>query len=202
MTLTIYGSPHSRTMRVLWTAAELDLTYEHIPLTWDDPYLKSPEFLRLNPAGTIPVIVDDGVVVAESMAINLYLAKRYGGEGLTSLYPTDAPIEAEIWRWSLWAQGHVEPWVQRDAHIQPLHAAAGALRFEVIARAMAQLERALDRGPWLAGGHFTVGDLNVAAVLSPSRAQAIDLNDFPNVSDWIARCYDRPAAQQTRRAFA
>ena len=68
MTLTIYGSPHSRTMRVLWTAAELDLTYEHIPLTWDDPYLKSPEFLRLNPAGTIPVIVDDGVVVAESMS--------------------------------------------------------------------------------------------------------------------------------------
>lgn len=201
MALTIYGSPRSRTMRVLWTAAELGLSYDHVPLAWDDPALKSPEFLRLNPAGAIPVIVDDGIALAESMAINLYLAKKYGSSGSEPLYPAAPAIEAALWRWSLWAQGHIEPWVQRDAHIQTLHAAAGALRAETIARALAPLERALQRGAWLAAEHFTVADLNVAGVLSPSRAQSIDFSDFPHVSDWLQRCYARPAAQATRRKF-
>jgi glutathione S-transferase len=60
MALTIYGSPRSRTMRVLWMAAELDLEFEHDPVAFDDPWLKSDEFLQLNPAGAIPTIEDDG----------------------------------------------------------------------------------------------------------------------------------------------
>jgi glutathione S-transferase len=76
MTLTIYGSPRSRTMRVLWAAAGLGLDCQHVPLAWDDPAFKSPEFLRLRPAGAVPVVVDDdGFALAESMAIILYLAK-------------------------------------------------------------------------------------------------------------------------------
>ena len=61
MALTIYGTPRSRTMRVLWLAEELGLQYEHRPLGWDDPFLKTDDFLRLNPAGAIPTIVDDGL---------------------------------------------------------------------------------------------------------------------------------------------
>ena len=75
MTLTIYGSPRSRTMRVLWAAAELGLDYVHVPVPFDDPQLKSAGFLRLNPAGAVPTIVDDGFALSESLAINLYLAK-------------------------------------------------------------------------------------------------------------------------------
>src|SRR5579863_1631918 len=71
MALTIYGTPRSRTMRVLWTAAELGLDYERVSLTVDDPWLKSPAFLAINPAGAIPAIVDEGFALAESMAINL-----------------------------------------------------------------------------------------------------------------------------------
>ncbi len=104
MALTIYGTPRSRAMRVLWTAAELGLDYAHVPVTVDDPWLKSPEFLTISPNGTIPAIVDDGFALAESMAINLYLTKRYG-EG--SLYPASLSGEADVWRWSLWAQGQL-----------------------------------------------------------------------------------------------
>jgi glutathione S-transferase len=78
MALVIYGSARSRTMRTLWLAAELGLDYEHAPLEWNDPYLKSPDFLRLNPGGAIPTIVDDGFALGESMATNLYLAKKHG----------------------------------------------------------------------------------------------------------------------------
>ena len=51
MTLVIYGSPSSRTMRTLWAAAELGRDVEHVPLEWDDPSLKAPEFLKLSPLG-------------------------------------------------------------------------------------------------------------------------------------------------------
>ena len=120
MTLTIYGSPRSRTLRVLWTAAELGLDYEHVPLAFDDPALKSAEFLKLNPAGAIPTIVDDdGFALSESLAINLYLAKTYGAG---SLYPPTPHGEAQAWRWTVWAQGHLEPWVQQEAPLAGLRA--------------------------------------------------------------------------------
>ena len=60
MALTLHGSARSRTLRVLWMAAELGLDYTHDPIAFDDPALKSPAFLRLNPAGAIPTIEDDG----------------------------------------------------------------------------------------------------------------------------------------------
>ena len=201
MALTIYGSPRSRTMRTLWAAAELDLTYVHVPLAWNDPALKGPKFLSLNPAGSIPTIVEDGFALAESMAINLYLAKKYGRAGAEPLYPGSPEGEAEAWRWSLWAQAHLEPWVQRDAKLAAMRAAVGEVA-EIMARAaLTTLDRTLSGRAWLVGGAFTVADLNVAGVLSPSRAERLDLQPHPNVGAWLARCYDRPAARATRARF-
>ena len=201
MALTIYGSPRSRTMRVLWTAAELSLAYEHIPLSWDDPALKAPAFLKLNPAGTIPVIVDDGFALAESLAINLYLARTYGASGAAPLWPEDLRAQADAWRWSLWAQGHLEPWAQGDVRTAPLHEAAGALMLAMAQPGLAHLEDVLANRSWLIGDHFTVADLNVCAVLSPSRTARLDLEPFPVLRHWLARCYARPAAVETRRRF-
>jgi glutathione S-transferase len=202
MPLTIYGSPRSRTMRVLWMVAELGVAFEHVPLEWSDPALKSPEFLRINPAGAIPAIVDDGFALAESMAIALYLAKRYGAVREEPLYPASLAAEADAWRWSLWAQQHLEPWVQRDAALAPARAALGDHAEAAIARALAVLERALAERAWLLGAHFTVADLNVAGVLSPSRAEHLELAPVPRVRDWLARCYGRPAATAARNLFA
>jgi glutathione S-transferase len=202
MALTIYGSPRSRTMRTLWAAAELGLTYTHVPLAWDDPALKEPEFLRLNPAGTIPTIVDDDFALGESLAINLYLARKFGADGATPLYPGGSRIEAEVWRWSLWAQGHLEPWVQRDARFGAMRTSAADVLEAAIRAGLATLERGLSGREWLVGEHFTVADLNVAAVLSPSRACHLDLTRHPQTAAWIARCYDRPAARATRRRFS
>jgi glutathione S-transferase len=201
MALTIYGSPRSRTMRVLWIAAELGLAYEHVPLAWDDPALKAPDFLKLNPAGTIPVIDDDGLVVSESMAICLYLAKAYGADGPAPLYPRAPRDEAEVWRWSLWAQGHLEPWVQRDMRMNDLRAAANAAVTAMTAEPLALLDRVLSKRDWLVGGHFTVADFNVCSVLSPSRTAALDLSPHATLRRWLARCHGRPAALAARARF-
>jgi glutathione S-transferase len=198
MALIIHGSSRSRTMRVLWMAAEVGVEFEHVAVAFDDPKLKSPEFLALNPAGAIPTIEDDGFALPESLAINIYLAKRYG---LGRLYPTALEDEAQVWRWSLWAQGQLEPWVLRDALLLKLRAALAEHTAPMIAAALATLNRALAGRSWLVGGAFSVADLNVAAVLSPSRAEHLDLAPYQHVADWLARCYARPAALATRAKY-
>ena len=202
MALIIYGSPRSRTMRTLWAAEELGLEYELRPIGWDDPKLKEAQFLAINPAGTIPAIVDDGFALSESLAINLYLARKYGGAGEAALYPVDPEGQARTWRWSLWAQGSLEPWVQRDVlwrqALAPIREAAAPL----LDRALAVLDGELCRSVWLIADRFTVADLNVAAVLSPSRASELELSPYPAVQDWLARCYDRPAARAVRARYA
>src|SRR5258706_13150166 len=88
--LTIYGVYRSRASRNLWLADELGIPYKHVPVMQtyrlakpDDPsaplHTRSPKFLAVNPNGHIPSIDDDGVVLHESLAINLYLAKKHGG---------------------------------------------------------------------------------------------------------------------------
>lgn len=201
MALTIYGSPYSRTLRVLWAAAELGVVYEHVPLEADDPALKQADYLRINPSGTIPVIVDDGFALTESLAINLYLAKKYGSGGDAPLYPADPREEAEIWRWTLWAQVHLEPWVQQDARLADLRRAIGTHARAAANAALAVLNGRLAERAWLAAEHFTIGDLNVAAVLSPSRTRLLDLAAHPQVEAWLLRCYGRPASVETRRRF-
>jgi glutathione S-transferase len=199
MALTIYGTARSRTMRVLWTAAELGLDYAHIPVTVDDPWLKSAEFLAISPNRTIPAIVDDGFALAESMAINLYLTKRYA---LGSLYPVSLMGEADAWRWSLWAQGQLEPWVMQDARLADLAAAAAASMRQEVGRALALLDRTLGDRAFLLGEAFTVADLSVAGVLSPSRSSKLDLEPYADVRAWLGRCYGRAAAVATRNRYA
>lgn len=216
MGITIYGSPRSRTMRVLWMAQELGLEYTLVSWDHQDSVLKSPAFLALNPAGTIPTIVDDlglvdgnattnatsSLALSESLAINVYLARRYGADGLTPLYPTDEHAEANVLRLTLWAQVSLEPWVQRDRHLDRLRAVAAAELTVLASRGLAILERMLDGREWLVASHFTVADLNVAAVLSPSRASHLDLRPYPRVANWLARCYQRPAAVAVRARYA
>ena len=195
MTLTIYGSHRSRTMRVLWMAEELGLDYVHVPYAHDDPALKTPEFLAINPAGAIPAIEDDGRCLAESLAICVHLARTRG-----RLYPSD---ESDLWRWLLFAQGHIEPWVQRDEIMLELRAALPAgMITRIVAPALARLEGPLAPRDYLIGQDFTVADLAVASILSPSRTVDLDLAPYPALRAWIARCFDRPAARAVREKFA
>ena len=200
MALTIHGSARSRTLRVLWMAEELGLDYAHDPIAFDDPALKSPAFLRLNPAGAIPTIEDDGFALAESLAINLYLAKKHG---LGGLYPATLEGEAQAWRWSLWAQGQLEPWIMGDALLADLHAAVAPHAAPVVAAALATLERALAERDVAAGRRPSPSPTSTSPRCSRLPAPAeLDLTPYPAVADWLARCYARPAAVAARTRYA
>jgi glutathione S-transferase len=105
VTLKIYGVARSRAFRTLWMAKELGLDYEHIKVDFATGETRTPAHLALNPNAHIPVIDEDGFVLWESMAINLYLAKKHS---LGRLYPSRLEDEARAWQWSFWGMTEVE----------------------------------------------------------------------------------------------
>jgi glutathione S-transferase len=193
----IYGAARSRGVRTLWMAGELGLEYEHLDYAPRSPATKTPEYLALNPNARVPTIDDDGFVLSESMAINLYLAKKHG-----KLYPSDAKSEARAWQWSFWETDRLDrqlttyannalvlPEAQRDP-------AAAKAAWDEIVPALDVLEIALSKSQWLAGAEFSVADLNVAAAMV--RALTFDLGKWPHVHGWLHRCWDRPAGKRAR----
>jgi glutathione S-transferase len=194
--LKIYGIARTRAFRALWMAKELGLDYEHDPIEIGDAGARRPEFLAVNPNGRLPVIVDDGFVLFESLAITLYLAKKHS---LGRLYPGTLEGEARAWQWSLWAVTEVD----RGVNIWSLHAvrlppeeqdpAKRAEALKLLIAAFKVLDAAVSGQPYLLGAEFTVADLNVAAVIS--RAIEMDLSATPDLKNWLTRCLERPAAR-------
>ena len=195
--LKIYGVARTRAFRALWIAEELKLAYEHVPIEIGETGARRPEFLALNPNGRLPLIVDGDFVLPESLAITLYLAKKYAHG---ALYPAALEDEARLWQWSFWAVAEVD----RGVNIWSLHAVRlppnerdAALRNEalgVLAAPFAVLDAAVSKNPYLLGPDFTVADLNVAAVIS--RAVDMDLSAWPHLKNWLVRCLERPAARR------
>jgi glutathione S-transferase len=114
--LTIYGVYRSRASRNIWLANELGLKFKHVPviqanrvpdpLSKDAPLnTRSPSFVKINPNCQIPSIDDDGLVLHESLAINLYLARKHGGP-LAAASPAE---DGQMAMWTLWAATDVEP---------------------------------------------------------------------------------------------
>jgi glutathione S-transferase len=194
--LSIYGVARTRAFRALWMAEELGIAYEHLPIEIGDAGARTPEFLALNPNGRLPVIVDDGFVLSESLAITLYLAKKHSNG---KLYPGTPEAEAKAWQWSFWAIAEVD----RAVNIWSLHAVRlppaerdAALRHEalkILIDPFKVLDAAVARQPYLLGESFTVADLNVASVIS--RAVDMELAAAPHLKSWLTRCLDRPAAR-------
>jgi glutathione S-transferase len=195
--LTIYGVHRSRASRNIWLAYELGIPFKQVPIMQryrlKEPlpagvvHTKSPEFLKINPNGHIPSIEDDGVVLHESLAINLYLAKKHGG----SLAPKNIAEDGEMGMWALWAMTEVEPHSLPIAQNGPSKETVDALRAP-----FAVLDKALDKTGFLVGGRFTVADINVAEVVRYAQRAPGLFDAAPRVKAWLAACHARPAFQK------
>jgi glutathione S-transferase len=210
MTLKIYGVLRSRASRNVWLAKELGIAFEHVPVIQayrladpaapDAPLnTSSAAFRAVNPNGLIPSIDDDGFVLHESLAINLYLAKKVGGP----LAPRDAQEDALMTMWSLWAATECEtstlriqqnrrPRREDEPDPSVADAAIAALR-----RPFGVLDTALrDGGGFVVGRRFTVADINVAEIFRYAQAAEELFEDHPHVKTWIAACQARPAFRE------
>lgn len=203
--LTIYGVYRSRASRNIWLAEELGLPFKLVPVTQHyrlaEPTApgaplntRSPDFLKVNPNGHVPTIEDDGLVLHESLAINLYLARKHGGP----LAPANVAEDGEMTMWALWAATELET---QALAIQYHRVGGAAVKDPKVADAavvalrgpFAVLDGALAKNGFLVGGRFTVADINVAEVARYALAAPELFDAAPNVKKWIAACQARPA---------
>jgi glutathione S-transferase len=193
----IYGGPKNRGRRCLWLAAELGVDVEVVDLDLNAGQHKAPAYLAVNPNGQVPALDDDGFILFESLAINLYLAKKYGGPLAAASLKEDALIT----QWSFWVAKEVEdllitillnrlmlPEAERNA------AAADAAERR-LQKPLAVLDAALAGRDYLVGNRFTVADLNVAVVLSVISRFKLDISQHRHVHAWLEKCLTRPAAK-------
>jgi glutathione S-transferase len=203
MALKIYGVARSRAFRTLWMAGELGLPYEHVKVDFADSGTRRPEYLAINPNGHVPAIDDDGFKLWESMAINLYLAKKYSGAA-GGLYPQGPEDEARAWQWSFWGMTEIErpaltALLNRIGPEDRRDDAAAEEAERTLAAPLKVLDAAVSTTPYLLGQRFTVADLNVASILAWARQARVNLAAFPKAEAWLKTCHDRPAAQAARQ---
>jgi glutathione S-transferase len=206
MTITIHGVLRSRASRNAWLLEEMGLPFRLVPVIQHgraggpaaaDIALttRSPEFLAVNPNGQIPVFEEDGLLLTESLAINLHIVRRHGGP----LAGRDAAEEAKITQWTLWSATEVEPhsiqilyhrvmWPEERRNPARAQDAVEALRAPI-----GVLDAALAESGHPVGGRFTVADIAIAETLRYAMPAAELFEAAPRVKAWLAACHARPA---------
>lgn len=189
---------NTRDLRVLWALEEMGLPYEIVGMDHPNHDLDSPSYRALNPFGQIPVIDDEGVVVSESGAILLYLARKSG-----KLMPGGLGAEAQVLRWCFAALTTVELPVLSLWFVnlsggkggEPSKALQGWAEMR-----LAQLDGWLQTREFVATDDFTVADILMTHVVDAETREEM-LSPYPHLRAYRARCTERPAWQKTLEAY-
>ncbi len=198
--ITLYGVYRSRASRPLWLLGEAGVAFRHVPVIQayrvapgSDPGMwttVTPEFLAVNPMGQIPALTDGDLLLTESLAMTLHLARAYGGV----LGPQTLAEEGEMTNWAFFAASAIEPVsivILRGETEQPDAVASAA---EALARPLSRLEAHLAGREWLLD-RFTAADICVAECLRYAQGHAGLVARFPVTFAWLTRCQARPAFQ-------
>ena len=198
--MKLYGTAQSRAFRSLWLLEELGIEYEH-ENTGSRTDAKTRNYLEnINPNGKVPALVDGDRVLWESLAINLYLARKYDG----GLLPKSLDDQARALQWSFWVMTEIEPplvevLMNRRGFSEAERDSAKADAAETaLAPRLAVLDDALADKRYLLGDSFSVADLNVASVLSWTLLSGLDLSAVPELQRWLGECLARPAAARAQ----
>ncbi|WP_083222377.1 glutathione S-transferase family protein [Ensifer sp. LC163] len=196
--MKLYGFGPTRSLRARWALHELDAEFEFIPVSLLAGENRHPDFLRLNPAGKVPVLVDGDLVLTESAAIVMYLAEKYGAKGLM---PADLTQRAQAYRWSLFAVTELEQPLWRIAKHTFLYPEDKRLPEDIaLAKeefvAMAQvLERHMDGRAFIVGDSMSIADCVTAYVMDWGNEVGL-IDGCPNLKAYLERMYTRPKAPQ------
>jgi len=205
MKMKLYEFGPTRSIRVRWTLQELGVDFEPIRVNLLAGEHQRPEFLMINPAGKIPVLVDGDLVLTESVAIVLYLADKYSNKGLI---PTELKERAHVNRWLLFAATELEQPLWRISRHTVLYPEDQRLPGDVVLasqdfKAMASvLEEHMQRRQFVVGDRVTVADFVTAYTLDWANEDHL-LDDFPQLRTYMERMYARPSAPpRIAEAFA
>ena len=187
--LTIFGFDFSSpSNKVRFAANAMGLPYEYKQVNLLAGEQKTPEFLKLNPAGRVPAIDDNGFKIFESAAIIKYLADKNN----SSLYPKDLQKRAIVDEWIDFSNIHVAAALARVTFNRVMYK---MLNVEKDERSLADgikflgnflpiIEKQLKENKFMAGAEMTLADINLLAVLDPAELSSVDLSIYPSISNW------------------
>jgi glutathione S-transferase len=201
----LYEFPPTRSIRARWTLQEMGVDFQPITVNLLKGEHRSPQFLAINPAGKVPVLVDGDRTITESVAIALYLGEKYPDR---QLMPTDAGARAELFRWLLFAATELEQplWrIARNTRLYPesdrqsSDVAIASREFKEMA---AILERHMTSRKFVLGDRVSVVDFVMAYTLDWGTVVEL-LGECPHLLTYVDRMYARPkAAMRIKEAFA
>lgn len=196
--MKLYGFAGTRSQRALWGLNEVDADFEYVSVNLLAGEHKRPEFLRINPVGRVPVLVDGDQIIPESAAILFYLADKYPQK---ALLPVDLEERAQVYRWTLFAVTELEQplWrITRHSFLYPpdkRSPADIALAREDFATMAEVLEKHLEGREFIVGDRLTVADC-VTVYLIDWANEVHLLDAFPRLQAYLERLYARPEAPQ------
>ena len=203
--MKLYEFAPTRSIRVRWTLQELAVDFEAIPVNMLAGENRSPTFLKINPAGKLPVLVDGDMVLTESIAIVLYLAEKYRDKGLI---PTDLQQRAQLMRWLLFTTTELEQPLWRMARHTTIYPESKRLPGELalarddFAQMANVLEDHMSGRQFVVGDTATVGDFVLAYTLDWAKMAKV-LNGLPRLEAYLEEMYARPRApMRIAAAFA
>lgn len=198
--LKIWGRNNSvNVKKILWCAEEAKIPYENIQVGGAFGGLDSPDYLKMNPNGLIPVIEDDGLVRWESNAIVRYLAEQYAPN---SLCPTDKRQKAQAEQWMDWTLSFFLPF--RDLYWGLIRTSDNERNQAKIDEAFAQCCKLLEtpnsvlaNQDYLAGDSFSMADIPLGCFIYAWFNMPIKSPDFPHLTRWYEALTKREAYQKT-----
>lgn len=187
--LKIYGDSISgNCLKVKWTAERLGLDFDWIETSVLNRETRTPEFLKINPAGQVPTVqLSDGRILTQSNAIIVHLTEANDGD----LLPEDGYARARVYEWLFWEQNSHETTIAVRRFLKaflekPDNEIAPNLIEKGVA-ALAHLENALKGASYLVGDALTLADISLVAYTRMAEDGGFALGDYPNVQHWIAR---------------
>jgi glutathione S-transferase len=198
--ITLYHAPQSRSGRPRWLLEEIGVPYEVKRLDLQAGDQKKPEYLKLNPNGAVPTLVDDDTVLWESAAICQYLADKFPEKNLAPKVGT--PERGKYYQWVHFAMSGLEPPAVTiflhtvflpEAERLP-QAVEGAR--QQLAAAAKVVDGALEGRDWILGSQFSAADVMIGSTLMWAQMMGMVGADLPNVTAYLTRCVSRPATQR------
>jgi glutathione S-transferase len=194
--MKLYEFGPTRSIRARWILQELGVEFDAVSVDLTRREHCNPDFLELNPAGKVPVLVDGDLVLNESAAIVLYLAEKYPDRGFI---PADLKLRADFYRWIFFAVTELEqPWwrIAKHTHLYPeedrLPAEVALARRDFLPMA-AVLEAHMRGRNYVVGDRVTAADFLVAYTLDVAEEMQL-LGECPALRSYLARMYARPHA--------
>ncbi|MGX9189544.1 glutathione S-transferase family protein [Stenotrophomonas sp. Ker107b] len=203
MRTTLYGSPSTAALVVHWLLLELQIEHELVLLDFDKREHKDAAYLALNPAGLVPTLSIDGLVLTEAAAIALHLADRHPE---AALLPAPGTADrAEAYRWMFWCANTVQPayraWFYPQEMAGPEHVDATRQRArERLEGAWQHLTEHLStRGPYVLGESLSVVDFMLVMLMRWSRNMPTPSDTWPALKAYADRLKARPAFAEVYR---